>query len=69
MEDDILKRVIDFFGRNSRVPIDSNTEINNDLKIMGDDAYFMLLRFEKKFNVSFSGIDLNEYFVLELPFN
>ena len=68
MEEDTLKKVIDFFGGNSSTPINGNTEINNDLKITGDDAYFILLDFEKKFNVSLKGIDLNDYFVPEMVF-
>ena len=65
---DILNQVIDFFGRNSKTPISQNTEINNDLEIMGDDAYFILLDFEKQFKVSLDGLNMDDYFVRELMF-
>ena len=68
MKEDILKEVIAFFGRNSSSPIDENTSINNDLEIMGDDADFILLEFEKKFNISLEGMNIKEYFVPELVF-
>lgn len=70
MGEDILDNVINFFGRNSKTFISANTEINNDLSIIGDDAYFILLSFEKKFNVSLDGLNFEEYFApeLHLPF-
>jgi hypothetical protein len=66
MKDSLLLEVIDFFGGKSCHPMDENTEINNDLELMGDDAYFMLLHFGEKFNVKFGGINFNEYFAPEL---
>ncbi len=68
MDKTILHRVISFFGRNSKSKIDEATEINNDLEIIGDDAYFMLIDFEKKFNVSLKGISFEDYFLPELLF-
>lgn len=68
MKNILLKEVIDFFGGNSNLHLDENTEINNDLEIIGDDAYFMLLHFGKKFNVNFDGMNFNDYFPPELHF-
>jgi acyl carrier protein len=65
MSREILQNVIDFFGKNTKIPIDDKTQINNHLQIVGDDAYFIMLDFEKKFNISLNGIDLDDYFLRE----
>ncbi len=39
-----------------------NTSLQDDLKIYGDDAYDILLKFCKKFNVDPYSINLSDYF-------
>lgn len=57
-----------FFGLNNNT-VDENTSINNDLELTGDDAYFSMLHFSKKFEINLSEIDFNRYFLPELlPF-
>lgn len=66
MKEDILKEVIDFYGKYTRDPLYENTEINNDLELIGDDADCMLLDFMDRFNINFEGVDLSAYFLPEL---
>ena len=68
MEKVDLQAVIDFFGKNRSCQISTKTEINNDLEIIGDDAYFVMIDFGEKFNVDFDRLDLSVYFLPELGF-
>ena len=68
MEEDILKKVIDFYKRYTQAVIDEHTEINNDLELIGDDADCMLLDFMEEFNINFENVDLSDYFLPELVF-
>lgn len=65
MENEIKKNVITFFGKYSQAKLDENTEINNELGLLGDDADAMLFAFMKRFNVNFENVDFDKYFVPE----
>lgn len=67
MENDTLVQLFEFFGAKNIKGININTEINNDLEITGDDAYFLFLDFEKKFNVNLQGFNLDDFFIREMP--
>jgi len=44
----------------------SNLSIEKDLKIYGDDAYDLLVKYSKEFNVDISNFNFNKYFNSEI---
>ena len=68
MSKETLVKAILFFEQYSSDPIRKDTEVNNDLGLIGDDADAMLLAFMEKFNVNLENINFTNYFVPELVF-
>lgn len=65
MQENILKNILAFFEKFDS-QIDENTQVNNDLELIGDDADAMLIAFMEEFNVNLEGINFSEYFLPEL---
>ena len=61
----ILNNVVAFFERFDS-QINEDTEVNNDLELVGDDADAMLIAFMEKFDINLEGVDFSEYFNPEL---
>jgi acyl carrier protein len=64
----LSKEMLDFLfeQRGSySIILNHSTELENDLKITGDDAYDFMVAYSNRFNVKISKINLSEYFVSE----
>ena len=67
MNENVLFEQIVQFVQNERWDgmYNRRTELLNDLKLWGDDAYEFIVAFSKKFNVDISEFDFDKYFYPE----
>lgn len=70
MENNLLaKDIIEFFRlKDVEWNVAISTRLNGDLKISGDDVELIFCEFSKKFNIDFSSMDINKYFLPEMLF-
>lgn len=71
MEDlEIKDRLVFFIKNYMGIEVDEETNLFGDLELIGDDANFFMLDFEKEFKVKLDNFKFTDYFVEEgsLPF-
>ncbi len=68
MNQEVLHDIMAYFGRNSEYVVNEQTEINNELMLVGDDVDTFLSHLERKYNVDFNALNFDKFFLPELLF-